>query len=158
MRSIECNSIVETSLSAAWDAWTTNEGVRTFFAPDSNVELSIGGSYELYFDIHAALGSRGSEGMRIQSYVPERMLAFDWNNPPSIPSIRNEKTWVVLEFSEMDDELTEVNLTHLGWGEGPAWDEAYQYFMVAWPKVLSRFERSMRLGEIDWDSVSPACQ
>ena len=146
MRSIEFSSIVEASLTEVWHAWTHDEGVRGFFAPDSKIELCIGGAYELYFDLDAAEGSRGSEGMKIQTYVPERILAFDWNQPPSMPSLRHEKTWVVIEFTEMDDELCEVTLTHMGFLEGPEWEAAYQYFMLAWPKILKRFERAMCLG------------
>ena len=155
MRSIEYISMVEASLGDVWDAWTTNDGVRTFFAPDSSIELRIGGNYELYFDPAAPEGSRGSEGMKIQTYIPERMLAFDWNQPPSMPALRDVKTWVVVEFREMDDELCEVTLTHLGFGDAsPLWDEAYAYFKNAWSIVLSRFERSMRMGAIDWDSLA----
>ena len=155
MRTIEYISMVEASLSDVWNAWTTDEGVRTFFAPDSDIELRIGGKYELYFDPEAPEGLRGSEGMKIQSYVPERMLAFDWTQPPSIPELRGVKTWVVVEFREMDDELCEIALTHLGFGEDSAlWDQAYTYFQNAWSTVLSRFERSMRIGAIDWDLLT----
>jgi uncharacterized protein YndB with AHSA1/START domain len=152
MRSIEYISIVEASLSDVWDAWTTNAGVQTFFAPESDIDLRIGGQYELYFDLDAPPGDRGSEGMKVQSYIPERMLAFDWNQPASIPDLRNIKTWVVVEFREMDDELSEITLTHLGFGEGSTtWNQAYEYFQNAWKKVLLRFERSVRIGAIDWN-------
>ena len=154
MRSIEFSSIVEASLSTVWNAWTTNEGVRGFFAPGSNIDLSIGGAYELYFDLEAEEGFRGTEGMKVQTFVEERILAFDWNNPPSIPLLRNEKTWVVLEFIEMDDELCEVTLTHSGLGEGSDWEVVFQYFVSVWPKVLQRFERAMCVGDIDWDTVT----
>ena len=155
MRSIEYISMVEASLDHVWEAWTTDEGVRTFFAPDSSIELRIGGNYELYFDPDAPEGSRGSEGMKVQSYIPERMLAFDWNHPPSMPELRNIKTWVVVEFREMDDELCEVTLTHLGFGEDSVqWDEAYAYFRNAWSLVLARFERSVRMGAVDWDTLA----
>lgn len=104
MRSIEYISIVEASVSNVWSAWTTNAGVQTFFAPESDIDFKIGGKYELYFDLDAPSGCRGSEGMKVQSYIPERMLSFDWNQPPGIPDLRNVKTWVVVEFKEMDNE------------------------------------------------------
>ena len=31
---------------------------------------------------------------------------------------------------------TRVRLTHLGFGEGPGWDETYAYFDSAWSRVL----------------------
>ena len=154
MKNIEFSSIVEASLSDVWQAWTTTDGVRGFFAPDARIELKIGGAFELYFDSQAESGCKGTEGMKIQTYVPERILAFDWCNPPEFGSLRHEKTWVVVEFSELDEELSEVTLTHLGWGEGAEWEAVHAYFCGAWAKVLKRFERTMRVGAIDWDSVS----
>jgi len=46
---------------------------------------------------------------------------------------------------------TRLRFTHLGWGEGPAWDEAFAYFDRAWggfvlPSLVRRFEH----GPIDW--------
>ena len=153
MKNIELSSIVEASLSDVWQAWTTTEGVQGFFAPEAKIELKVGGAFELYFDTKAEAGCKGTEGMRIQTYVPERILAFDWCSPPQFSTIRQKKTWVVLEFAELDDELCEVTLMHLGWGEGPEWEAAHEYFCSAWEKVLRRFERNMRIGAIDWDTV-----
>jgi len=153
MKNIELSSIVEASLSDVWQAWTTTAGVQGFFAPEAKIELKIGGAFELYFDTKAEMGCRGTEGMRIQTYVPERILAFDWCNPPQFHNIRQKKTWVVLEFAELDDELCEVTLTHLGWGEGPEWEDVHEYFCSAWEKVLRRFERNMRMGAIDWETA-----
>jgi uncharacterized protein YndB with AHSA1/START domain len=150
MKFIEKSCIVDASLESVWQAWTTSEGAEAFFAPKADIELAIGGKYELLFDLDSPEGLRGSEGMKIQSFIPERMLAFDWNAPPSMPDVRSQKTWVVLEFIELDEELCEATLFHLGWGEGKEWDEAYAYFERAWSIVLSRFEKCMRVGPIDW--------
>lgn len=152
MRSIEYSCIVEANLAEVWEAWTTNEGVQTFFAPQSKVELKIGGDYELYFQPESKEGQRGSEGMKIQSYLPERMLAFDWNSPPQFGDYRGKKTWVVIEVVELDDDLCEVTLNHCGFGEGQVWDEIHDYFCKAWKLVLHRLERSFRIGAVDWEN------
>lgn len=96
MKVIKKEATVKAPLRAVWKAWTTDEGVRTFFAPDSNVELKIGGLYEIFFLPDAAEGDKGSDGMRVLSFLPEKMLSFEWNNPPSLPEVRGEKTWVVV--------------------------------------------------------------
>jgi uncharacterized protein YndB with AHSA1/START domain len=56
--------IVQASIDRVWEAWTTVEGVKSFFAPDPTVDLKIGGSYEMYFDLKAAAGFKGGEGLR----------------------------------------------------------------------------------------------
>lgn len=154
MRSIELISIVETGLSEVWDAWTTESGVRGFLASECSVELSIGGPYKLLLESWAPELVRSSEASSVLAFVPERILSFSWNHMPEGLAVGGMKTWVVMEFNEMDDELCEVTLTHLGWGTGPEWETAYQYFNVFWSKVLERFERSVRIGHIDWETVS----
>jgi uncharacterized protein YndB with AHSA1/START domain len=135
---------VRAPLSRAWRAWTSEAGLRPFFAPQSKVDLRIGGLYEMYFDAAAPEGQRGSEGCRILAYEPQRMLSFSWNAPPHLPFAREHHTWVVLEFDEVDEGTVRVRLTHLGFNELKAahpahaaeFDQARTYFERAWPHLL----------------------
>jgi len=34
-------------------------------------------------------------------------------------------------------DSTLVSLTHFGWKDGDEWDSVYDYFNIAWPKVLA---------------------
>jgi hypothetical protein len=45
---------------------------------------------------------------------------------------------------------TRVTLTHVGWGEGGQWDQAYQYFDRAWGNVLANLKKSFVEGPKDW--------
>lgn len=53
---------VDAPVSDVWEAWTTREGVASFFAPDCRIELEVGGAYEMYFIPDAEPGQRGGEG------------------------------------------------------------------------------------------------
>lgn len=152
MKVIEKEVTIEAPLGEVWSAWTTDQGVRTFFAPDSKVHLAIGGSYEIYFIPDAPYGQRGSEGVKVLSYDPETMLSFEWNNPPSLADIREEKTWVVVHFKQLDAERTNVLMHHYGWREGDLWEKAFDYFVKAWDLVLGRLVIRFRDGPIDWRS------
>jgi uncharacterized protein YndB with AHSA1/START domain len=134
-------------------AWTTNEGVRAFFAPSSNIELKIGGAYEILFSLDAPKGSQGSEGMRILSYLPNEMLSFSWNAPPHLADVRKERKWVVLQFDAIDGGTTRVRFTEMGYGEGGEWDECYAYFDRAWGIVLSRLKERFESGPVDWNKL-----
>jgi uncharacterized protein YndB with AHSA1/START domain len=136
-----------------WQVWTTSEGARTFFAPEANIVLEVGGPYELFFDTEATEGSRGSEGMKILRFVPEEMLSFEWNAPPRFVRIRRDgpRTWVVVRFEDADGGATRVRLAHLGWREGGQWDEVHAYFDRAWGTVLDRLTRRFESGPIDWN-------
>lgn len=146
-REVKVNAPIE----QVWNAWTTNEGATRFFAPKARIELTIGGFYELYFDLEASKGSQGSEGCKVLSFLPMEMLSFEWNAPAEFPSVRKKHTWVVVQFNPVSKDQTKVRLTHLGWREGEEWEKVFQYFMRAWDIVLGRLEHVFSMGKpIDW--------
>jgi uncharacterized protein YndB with AHSA1/START domain len=117
-RAIQAEIVVPAGLDAVWKAWTTEEGIRSFFAPGAKVRLEVGGPYEIYFDPQAEAGRRGAEGVRILALQSKRMLAFTWNAPPHLPEVRGQWTHVVVRFHELGPERTRLTLFHDGWGEG----------------------------------------
>ncbi len=150
MKILKKETFVPAPVADVWSAWTTTDGVKTFFAPEAKIELSIDGAYELYFDLEAPAGQQGSEGVTVISYLPEEMLSFNWNAPPDFPEIRKERTWVVVGFSAVDQSSTKVKISHLGWGETKQWDQVYAYFDRAWDIVLSRLKERFEEGPISW--------
>lgn len=138
-------TVVNCPVEKAWWKWTTHEGLKTFFGQDNQMELRIGGPFEIYFSTDAPAGSRGSEGCKVLSYLPDRMLSFSWNAPPQFAEIRSGDyhTWVVIRFAEAaDGKKTEVELSHLGWPDSKEWDEVHDYFDKAWGYVFKWFEES----------------
>ncbi len=148
MKSINKERIINASGHDVWDAFTTSEGARTFFAPEANIELRLGGPYELYFITDGEYGFRGSEGCKILCYLPEELLSFTWNAPPGFPEERGQHTFVVLQFSEVDDKNTRVRITHAGWREGGKWNEVYAYFERAWDIVLDNLKKRFESGPL----------
>ncbi len=150
---------VHATLDEVWDAWTTPEGVASFFAPKSKIEIRVGGPYELYFILDAPPGQRGCEGCRVLSYLPKEMLSFEWLAPPSIPALRDagKKTHVVLRFTEEPPGAgcVRVELTQLGWGEGDDWDKCYKYFDGAWGYVMGNLHKRFAPAPTPPDSPGP---
>ncbi len=134
-------TVVTASLDDVWTAWTTTAGVKSFFAPNAKVELRIGGPFEIYFDMSQPFGQRGSEPCRILSYLPQQMLSFEWNAPPSFGELRDIHTIVVLQFEQLENGQVKLLLTHHGWGEGENWLAIYDYFDNAWDWVLTNFAK-----------------
>jgi len=117
-------------------AWTALMGAdsRAFF------ELEIGGRYEWLFD-----GKIGSNGCQVLSYIPDRMVSFTWNAPPG-QATRERRTWVVVETEALTPATTRLRLTHLGFGQGAAWDETFAYFDNAWGRVLPMMKAALEAG------------
>ncbi len=139
----EIRSLVkETRVAApaieAWSAWTSNDGIGAWWGPPmANIDLRIGGAFEILFDLDRPVGLQGSEGCRVLAYVPGESLSFTWNAPPHLP-LRSANTWVVLTFSETP-EGTAVRLVHTGFLKGADWDNYMAYFDNAWGYVLGLF-------------------
>ena len=150
-RVLHAEVTVPAPVAEVWNAWTTNDGIATFFAPKGQVDLKVDGQYDIWFNPTGKPGERGAEGMRILDVDPLKRFAFTWNAPPSIPSIRGRRTVVVLDFAPAGEKATKLTFTQWGWGEGADWDKAYDYFDHAWggfvlPSLVRRFEQ----GPIDW--------
>ena len=150
-RILQKEVVVSASIEQVWHAWTTSEGMASFFAPQSDIELQIGGKYELYIVPGNQTGLRGTEGCRILSYQPYQMLSFEWNFPPSLATLRKSgaKTTVVLLFEELEQNQVKVSLSQLGWGDGSDWYQGFEYFDKAWPYVLSKLAQHFSTGHVD---------
>lgn len=149
-RAIDKEVVVAAPVEEVWAAWTTREGIVTFFAPDARVEARVGGPFEIYIDPGAPPGARGADGMRFMALQRPRMLSFDWNAPPSLPEARAHRTFVVVRLEPQGERATRVTLHHTGWGDGGEWDKAYAYFDRAWVGVLGNLKKRFDSGPMDW--------
>ena len=142
--------VVKAPVDAVWSAWTTTQGVKSFFAPDARVEARADGPFEIYFNPYAPPGSKGADDMRFLALQPQKMLSFTWNAPPYFPEVRGQRTSVVVRLAPAGDGQTLVSLTHGGFGDGGQWDQVYDYFHKAWGNVLANLEKRFAEGPIDW--------
>ncbi len=149
-RSIDKEVVVAASLDDAWAAWTTREGITSFFAPDAVIDARPGGAFHIHIDPTAPPGQKGADDMRYLAVQPKQMLSFDWNAPPHLPAVRAQRSFVVLRFEPLDAQRTRVSLHHTGWGNGGEWDQAHAYFDQAWGKVLGNLKTRFESGPIDW--------
>ena len=149
-RAIDKSIDVPATLDEAWAAWTTREGIVSFFAPDAEIDARVGGAFHIHIDPGAPAGSKGADDMRVMALQPKQMLSFDWNAPPSLPEARAQRTFVVVRFERLSDQVTRVTLHHTGWGTGGEWGKAYTYFDRAWVNVLGNLKKRFEQGPQDW--------
>jgi uncharacterized protein YndB with AHSA1/START domain len=149
-RAIDKSVEVAATLDQAWDAWTTREGIISFFAPDAKIEPRVGGAFQIYIDPTAPSGSKGADDMRFLALQPKTMISFDWNAPPSLPEVRTQRTTTKVRFEPAGDKRTRVVLHHTGWGDGGEWDKAFAYFDRAWGHVLGNLKKRFDDGPQDW--------
>ncbi len=145
-RAIVREIVVPAPPEEAFALWASSEGMAKWWVPSTRIELRPGGFYELYFMTDAPKGQQGSEGCRVLSFLPGRMLSFTWNAPPHLPKTRSRRTWVVVETTP-EGAGTRLRLTHLGWPDsewdtpGSQWPETFAYFDKAWTSVVDLFAK-----------------
>lgn len=149
-RSIIKEVILPVGKEKAWEAWTSRQGLQSFFAPECHVELKLFGRYEIFFFPDAPPGKKGAENNKILAVEPYKMLSFTWDAPSTMPEVRKQRTSVVLKFESIDEESTRISVCHTGWGDGDEWDRAFDYFSDAWDGVLNRLRARFQEGPIDW--------
>ncbi|HEY8048143.1 MAG TPA: SRPBCC domain-containing protein [Ramlibacter sp.] len=149
-RAIDREVIVPANVDQVWQAWTTSEGIKTFFAPDANVQLRVDGPFEVFINPYAKPGMKGADGMRIIGFQDRKMLSFTWNAPPHLPQARANRSIVILRFEPAGENQTKLTLHHVGWGDGGEWDQAFDYFSKAWPNVLASLQQRFTTGPVDW--------
>lgn len=123
--------VVDASRDRVWEALTTPEGLAGWIAPASNVELTLGGPYELYFHPDNA-EDRGMEGTVVLAYVPGEMLATTGELAG---------TWSVWRLDDAAGGGTRVRFD--GLGRGAEWKERSRHFEEVTPAVLARLNEAV---------------
>ena len=152
-RTIGLEIVLNASVERVWRAWTTRDGIKSFFAPDCDIDFRVLGKYDILFAPSSPLGFRGAEGNLILAIQKERMLSFTWDAPPNFPEIRKQRTSVVIRFVRLDQNKTKLVFRQSGWGEGEDWNKAHDYFVAAWGEtVLPFLKHSLEVGPVDWNN------
>jgi uncharacterized protein YndB with AHSA1/START domain len=138
-------------VDTVWTWWTTEAGIRSFFAAGARIDPKVDGELHVLFSPDSPPGQRGAEGLRIVAFEPPRRLLFTWNAPPELPDIRAQRTVVEVRLEPSPRGGTRLTFLHWGWGTGPQWDKAYEYFDTAWNSfVLPGLMHRDAHGPIDW--------
>ena len=146
---------LEAPIQEVWNAWTSEEGLRSFFSPMVNMELRPGGPFEILFGDDLPEGQRGAEGMMVMAYKEPEFFAFTWNAPPELAEIREHMSHVRIRFTALDEQRTRLDFKEDGFATGGQWDERVQYFERAWGQiVLPRLAQRFAEGPIDWGADS----
>ncbi|MEE8170307.1 MAG: SRPBCC domain-containing protein, partial [Phycisphaerae bacterium] len=127
--------IIPAPVGEVWRAMTTAEGMKECYPSEPELELAIGGKWEVH----------PGAAQRVLSYVPHEMLSVTGSAPPQFPTVREGGTWAVIRFQAIGDKRTRLRLSILGWQSGGEWDRAFEYFLknnAIWLKMIrERFER-----------------
>jgi uncharacterized protein YndB with AHSA1/START domain len=142
---------INAPLDSVWSRWSSEKGIRKFFAPACNYELKTFGKLDILFAPQAPAGQRGAEDNLILAVEEKKMVSFTWDAPPQYPEIRKQRTLVTVRFYPTTVNQTLVTLSQTGWGQGENWETVRTYFNNAWAGfVLPNLKYSLEVGPINW--------
>ena len=68
--------VVSASLETVWAAWTTSEGLRSWYAPHAEIDLRIGGLMRANYNAQGALGDSETVEREVLSFEPNKMISI----------------------------------------------------------------------------------
>lgn len=130
------------SRDEVWALLTTEAGLTSWLCLRANVEPAVGGAFELFWSPDPAQpGSDSTLGCRVLSIDPPRLLEFSWRGADAVADVMNVDGAPVTQVrAELRPHPggTRLLLTHSGWGDGPEWARARDWFDAAWTGALER--------------------
>ncbi|MCW5776708.1 MAG: SRPBCC domain-containing protein [Phycisphaeraceae bacterium] len=122
--------VVDGPVAEVWDAFTTKEGMESWAVPlVGECDFRVGGVMRTNYNPEAGPDDPGWITHHILAYEPRRMYAGRFDAPPNTPMVRiAEQVWSVTTFEPVGESRTRVRLAMCGWGEGPEWQAAEEFF------------------------------
>lgn len=133
---------LNTSPERAFALFSQPELLQSWLAPKAEVELELGGKYELFWDL-ADLSSNSTQGCCITALVPQHLLAFEWRSPRQFQHFANQAdplTHCVLSFQPVAGGVN-LHLLHSGWRHTPEWEAAREWQEASWQMAFAALEQ-----------------
>lgn len=136
---------VAAPVDRVWKAWTDPEQLVRWLANAANVQVQVGGPYELFWEPDRP-ERNSTQGCQITAMHECEWISFTWKGPEPYADLMNSEplpTSVKVLLRAMGPAQTIVRLEHAGWGDGPRWAEARHWQEHAWQIALTELRRQM---------------
>ncbi len=144
---IHCKVRINCSQQQSFEMFTKNSNIQTWLANSADIELYVGGKYELFWD---------TDNKRINSTIDckitalemNKLLCFEWKGPEQYSHFMNiaePLTHVSVLFipDYENDNITEIHLIHTGWKSDENWDKARIWFESVWRNALDNLKHKV---------------
>lgn len=141
-RAIEFRIVVDGSPDEIFHMWTDSGASTQYFGNGATIDPRVGGTYEIIFDSPTGEPA-GPVGTKILRYEPPSLLFFEWEMPKFIGHLNSRPlpTWVEIRLERVGDrDETSIHFFHRGFGNGPDWDQGFEFFQRNWFEVLYRLK------------------
>lgn len=152
-KDIDIRIVIENPAEKVFDAWLNPNLLERWLTHKANVERTVGGAYELYWDEENP-DINNTVGCRITDLVANREISFSWKGPKQFADLMGDRTQVFIRLEPQADGGTLLRFIHTGWGAGPQWDEARQWQADAWKEAIENLKNMLENTERFLQNVS----
>lgn len=135
-----------------WKAVSTSEGLRSFVAPVTDVEMKYNGHYYTNYQLGSKIGDPGTIYNTVLAYVPLEMVAIHVKLNKVFPaSVADaDRLNAILQIKDLGDNRVRVWETMVGWQDGQDWDKVYKFFQTGNAYVLGQLYKALTVGPRQW--------
>ena len=131
---------IDCDITTAFDMVTENKLLERWLTNKAEVELKVGGKYELFWDPDNR-EDNSTIGCKTTGFENDKFISFDWKGPLQFKSFMNfadPLTHVIAFFSQKKNipNKTIIHLFHTGWRKDPEWQEARNWFERSWESAF----------------------
>jgi uncharacterized protein YndB with AHSA1/START domain len=145
-KALQLEVTIPASIHDVWQAMSTSEGLASWLAPKTHVDLRPGGDWLVIFP-----GSTG--GGTIVDFKREQRIEIRALAPDQFPTVRRERTDALFTFEALDANTTRLTLRQTGWKQGEEWDKAYAYLAAGNATLLNMLRQRFIDGPTDWQKM-----
>ncbi|MBW6516305.1 MAG: SRPBCC domain-containing protein [Candidatus Cloacimonetes bacterium] len=145
---IHIKTLLDCDVNKAFTMFSGKREVSSWLAVDANIELRIGGKYELFWDVKDRMNN-STVGCRINGLELGKFIAFEWKGPIEYKTLMNNVdplTQVIVFFSAIENPVvsdkpqTEIHLIHTGWRNTEKWEDCRRWFFKAWESAFKKLK------------------
>jgi uncharacterized protein YndB with AHSA1/START domain len=124
---------IDASIDDVWHAFTTTEGLQSWVAPLSDIDLKVGGKWRANYKADGVLGDPSTIENTILSYDPKKMLSLKATGfPEGFEFVDAAKeTWSVFYFEALSEQKTKITVVGLGYNDTVQSQKMRAFFAAA---------------------------
>lgn len=140
---IVSEGVIDAPVDAVWSAWTTTDGLKSWLAPQVDIDLRLDGLMRANYDPQGTLGDPGTIENRILTYEPGRLLSIRVAKAPEDFPFRAivGEMWTVLHFTPTAEGKTHLRIVGLGFGPGEEAQKMRAFFQQGNDYTLVQFQK-----------------
>ena len=146
--------IIDASIDQVWAAFTTNEGLKHWWAPLVNIDFKIGGVIQASYNPQGTLGDAATINNTILSYDTNRMLSYHCTKSPAGFPFANaiQEIWAVFYFDAETPQRTKITFVENGYSQSEESKQMREFFRVGNAQVFANLKKHL---ETKTDSQEP---